>query len=157
MSIAFGIALEDETWIPSPEYSPSQNLPLSGVWEMLEAIADEKGLTQLSYFVVEDPDLYEEALDAINELDEFEHNDSRQIIQAKLEGLSEHPGWFNASDAGIAKRTIQALIEHMRNHPDLLPHYGDQAVTTIIAELEGFSIVLSQIELGNIRFKLWME
>jgi hypothetical protein len=158
MSVAFGIALDSEKWMQSlPENTPSQNLPLRGVWERLEQIAEEKGLTKLSHFLVEDEELYEEALEAASEFDEPKRAEYEQAIQENFKRIAGQPGWFSSADAGIAIRTMQGLIEHLRDNPALFSQYGDEAAAVILDELEGFVSFLGKVESRNIRFKFWME
>lgn len=158
MSVAFGIALESETWMQSlPENTPSQNLPLKGVWKKLEKIAEEKGLTKLSYFIVEDEEFYEEALEAVAEFNEPEWEDHRQAMQENFERIAGQPKWFGSADAGIAIRTMQGLIEYLRDNPTLFSQYGDEADAVVLDELEKFVSFLGKVESRNIRFKFWME
>jgi hypothetical protein len=76
MSVAFGIALESEKWMQSlPENCASQNLAIREVWEKLEEVAEEKGLTKLSHFIIDGPEYYEEALEAADEFDDPEREE----------------------------------------------------------------------------------
>jgi len=156
MSVFFGIALESEIWMQSlPENCASQNLPL--IWEKLEKIAEEKELAKLSHFLIEDKELYEEALEAIDEFYDPDHEVYRQAMQEKLEDLAGQPEWFSPAEAGIAIRTMRGLIKHLRNNSDLFIQYGNEAGEAIIADLEGFASFLGKVESRNIRFSFWMQ
>ncbi|BAS57343.1 hypothetical protein NIES2135_33000 [Leptolyngbya boryana NIES-2135] len=162
MSIAFGIALESEKWMQSlPENFPSQNLTIRGVWEKLEEIAEENGLTKLSHFLIDDPEYYEEALEAAEELDNPERDELMQKIQESLQQLSRQPDWFSSTDADIAIRTMQKLVESLQINTNLFTHLwthnNDESVAVIIQDLERFASFLSKVKSRNIRFKFWME
>ena len=153
MSVAFGIALESQGWIESLP-KPSQNISIMEVWEKLEEIAEENGLTKLSNFIVIDDEIYRESLESCDTSDD---EDLRQSMKKTLEELANCPDWFSPSHASIAIRTMYGLIGHLRKNPDLFTQYGNQAVETIISELDCFANFLGKVESGKIRFKFWIE
>lgn len=173
---AFGIALEYERWMESlPENSPSEVLAITEVWEKLEKIAEDKKLTKLDHFVIEDPAIYEDALDALDELDiadalgeidpvyevnrtEFEKE--RRCLQAKLHELEGQPDWFSSADAGIAIKTVHELIQYLKENPDAFAHprlqNSDELLADVLQDLQGFSTFLGKVESRNIRFRFWI-
>jgi hypothetical protein len=153
MSVAFGIAPESQGWIESLP-KPSQNISIIEVWEKLEEIAEENGLTKLSNFIVVDEEIYGESFESFDTSDD---DGLRQSMQKILEELANRPDWFSPSHASIAIRTMRGLIGHLRKNPDLFTQYGNQAVETIISELDCFANFLGNVESGKIRFKFWIE
>jgi hypothetical protein len=153
MSVAFGISIENETWLESAsENSPSYNLLQEGIWEKLEAIADERGLAQLSRFIYEDPQEASEALDYLDEIDE----EQAQALREHLHSLEDQPEWFSSSDAGFAAQTINGLIEHLREQPDAFDGYGEEAVGDVLADLEDLSKFLLKIKEKDLQFRFWI-
>lgn len=173
---AFGIALEYERWMESlPENSPSEVLAITEVWEKLEKIAKDKRLTKLDHFVIEDPAFYEDALNALDELDiadalgelnttyeldRAELEADRQCLRAKLHELEGQADWFSAADAGIAIKTIHELIQHLKDNPDVLAHpqiqNSDELLVDVLQDLHDFSTFLGKVESRNIRFRFWI-
>lgn len=109
----------------------------------------------MSHFVVEDEDLYEEALEAIDECgDRAEY---RENIEEKLAELTAQPKWFSAVDARMAIATMHGLMSYLRDNPHLFTQYGDRANAAIVDDLERFANCLREIESSDIRFKFWLE
>jgi hypothetical protein len=161
MSVAFGIALESEKWMQSlPENCPSQSLT-KGVWDTLERLAEEKGLTKLGHFIIEDPEYYEEALEVADEFGDPEREKYRQEIQARFQEVAGQPEWFSSADASAAAQTMRGLVEHLRENPDVFSHlwtqHSGEAIAIIVQELEGFASFLDKVESRNVRFRFWME
>ena len=158
MSIAFGMVWEGEISLQAlSQNHASQNPSLPGVWEKLEEIAVEKGLIQLSQFIVEDAELYREMLDAAEAFENLAQGIDRSAMQEKLQALAQQPEWFAAADAAAARETLRGLIEHLQANPDLFTPYGDEANTAILADLEGFDVLLAEIESNRLPFKFWIE
>lgn len=175
-SAAFGIALECERWMQSlPENSPSETLAITKVWERLEQIAKDKGLTQLSHFVIEDPDIYKDWLEALDELDiadalgelnpayeldRAELEDDRRCLRTTLHELEGQADWFSAADAGIAMKTMHGLIQYLKENPDVFAHSqvqnSGELLTYVVQDLQDFSTFLGKVESRHIRFRFWI-
>lgn len=158
MSAFFTILLESETWMQSLPNASSENLPL--VWNTLDQIAEEKGLTPLNRFVTTDKEYYQEELEA--ELadpnpDEVVSAERVQQLRERIAEFSEQPEWFSAEDAGQAAQIMQSLVEHLHDNPNLFSEYGDDAHEVFIDELEGTARFLNKVQSRNIRFKFYME
>ncbi|KAI9135504.1 hypothetical protein ON05_007185 [Acaryochloris sp. CCMEE 5410] len=159
-----------------PENSPSEALAITKVWERLEKIARDKGLTQLSHFVIEDLDVYKDALEALDELDiadalgelppayeldRAELENDRRCLRAKLHELEGQADWFSAVDAGIAIKTMHELIQYLKENPDVFAHSrvqnSDELLAHVIQDLHDFSTFLGKVESRHIRFRFWIS
>jgi hypothetical protein len=157
MSGAFGIAIESERWMASlPENIHSQSIRIPEVWDKLEQIAEIKGLTKLSYFIVEDSEIYQDALESLEE-DAPEYGEIRNDLQQRIEDLAEQTKWFSPEDAGTAIKTMLGLIEYLKEKPNILDRWGKEASEIITSDLGNYIVFLRKVESRNIRFSFWMD
>lgn len=159
-----------------PENSPSEILAITEVWEVLEKIAVDKRLTKLDHFVIEDPAIYEDALDALDELDladalgeldpayevdRAELENDRRCLRAKVHELEEQADWFSSADAGIAINTMHELIQYLKENPDVFAHSrgqnSDELLADVLQDLQDLSMFLGKVRSRNIRFRFWMN
>jgi hypothetical protein len=129
MSVALYIVLEKEI----PEFDSYVNgKPPADAEPELARIAAELGLQPLMDFFSADP---AEFLDE-EELDSFELPPAPIVWHEASEGL----------------RTIEGLLDYLRQHPQILPNRA-----RVIADLEGFVRVLKMAEQHRVRWYLCID